>query len=84
MVVKFGQKMLQSIFNFQDTAISSVGVALAQLYLKKCFYVLFEPWVKTCSSDEERKLRAGKGAYSIFKLIYFVGATIWGWKILNK
>jgi hypothetical protein len=52
--------------------------------LKKWFYVLFEPWVKKCDSDEERKLRAGKGAYNIFKLIYFTGATYWGWAILNK
>ena len=51
--------------------------------MKKWFYVIFEPWVKKCKTEEERKLRSGKGAYNIFKLIYFVLATGWGWNVLK-
>ena len=51
--------------------------------MRKWLYTFFEPWVKKCKTDEERKLRSGKGAYNIFKLFYFILATAWGWQTLK-
>jgi hypothetical protein len=41
------------------------------------------PYVRDCKTEEEKVLRCGKGAYNMFKLVYFVSATVWGWTVLK-
>ena len=45
--------------------------------------MVFYPWVKKCKNDEERDLRAGKGAYQIFKFVLMTSSSIWGWNVLK-
>ena len=69
--------------DFKITIISSVFFAFMQKTCRDYFAVLFMPFVKDCKTEEEKVLRCGKGAYGMFKLVYFVSATYWGWTVLK-
>ena len=65
------------------TLISSFGFAGLELFMRKVFYIMFIPYCKEQTDLKLRVLRSGKAAFCIYKSLYFIVATSWGYWCLK-
>lgn len=72
-----------SIKDMQMTLIASVAFAILEIATRRAAYHLFEPYCKVQDNIKERQLRSGKAAFCIYKTLYFIWATSWGYWVLK-
>ena len=72
-----------SIKDMQMTAIASVGFAILEIVARRIAFSLFEPFCKVQDNVKERELRSGKAAFCIYKALYFMWASAWGYMVLK-
>jgi len=53
-----------------------------QVLCERIFTSLTMPYIKACKSESEKEMRAKKSAKYLFRLFYFLGAIIWGYRVL--
>ena len=46
------------------------------------FTSVMMPFIKPCKSESEKEMRAKKAAKYIFRMFYFLGAIMWGFRVL--
>ena len=72
-----------SINDFWITGIASIFFAVISIVLKSVFHKLFLPYCKEQKDLKKREIRTNKAAGCLYKFIYFLWATSWGYYVLK-
>lgn len=65
------------------TAIAAIFFAVIEIVMRKVFYKMFIPFCREQDDKLLQERRSGKAAFCIYKSIYFIWATSWGYIVLK-
>mmetsp|Transcript_27664 Transcript_27664/g.41948 ORF Transcript_27664/g.41948 Transcript_27664/m.41948 type:complete len:327 (-) Transcript_27664:120-1100(-) len=65
------------------TVLASVGFAIVELAIRKVAYYAFIPFCKEQKNLKLRDIKSQKAAFNIYKFLYFLGASAWGYYVLK-
>ena len=69
--------------DFWITGVSSIVFSVLSVVLKSLFYQMFLPFCKEQKNEKIREIRSTKAAGCMYKTIYFLWATAWGYIVLK-
>ena len=72
-----------SFSDMKITLVSSVIFAILEISMRKLFYFIFIPFCKEQNDVKIRHLKSEKGAFCMFKVVYFAWASGWGYYVLK-